>query len=85
MFQPMDVEFSNEHAAAAARDVTFDMGDSLVRVLQSLRTSWFTTVTVFGGGRDNSPILSDGRIGEPRKNPRHYDPNRPKQCVQEFG
>ena len=34
---------------------------------------------------DNSPILSDGGIDEPRKNPRHYDPNRPKQCVQEFG
>ena len=49
MFQPMDVEFSNENAATAARDVTFNMGDSLVRVLQSLRTSWFTTVTAFGG------------------------------------
>ena len=46
MFQSIDLEFSSKHAATAARDI---LGDSLVRVLQNLRTSWITTVMAYGG------------------------------------
>ena len=60
------------------------LGDSLVRVLQSLRTSWMTTVMAFGGAF-NSPIQSNDGVDEPRKNSGHIDSNRHKQGVQELG
>ena len=42
------------------------LGDSLVRVLSNLRTSWVTTVMAFGGAT-NSPIISDGGTDESRE------------------
>ena len=42
--------------------------DSLVRVLQNLRTSWITTVMAFGGATITQLYRSDGGVNEPRKN-----------------
>ena len=44
------------------------LGDSLVGVLQNLRTYWITTVMAFGGCND-SPAISDGGADEPREDP----------------
>ena len=46
------------------------LGDSLVRVLSNLRTSWVTTVMAFGGA-----TISDGRVDETRENPLCNDPS----------
>ena len=50
------------------------MGDSLVRVLQNLRTSWITKVIVFRA--HDSPAVLNGGTDEPRKSSEHNDFNR---------
>ena len=56
--------------------------DSLVRVLQNLRTSWITTVMVFGFATKAhlyrmEELMNPGRIPS-------NDTSRDKQCVQRF-
>ena len=49
LLQSSDLEPGSKPAATTTGDITSDTGDSLVRVLSNLRTSWVTTVMAFGG------------------------------------
>ena len=54
------------------------LGDSLVRVLQNLRTSWITTAMAFGGATI-AQLFRMVELMNPARIPN--DPNRDKQCI----
>ena len=55
------------------------LGDSLVRVLQNLRTSWITTVMAFGGATI-AQLFWMVEMMNPERTPN--DPNRDEQCIK---
>ena len=77
------MESSNEHAATAASDVTFGIG----RLSGEIFAELTDLMDHYGDGlrmRHISPVISDGGVDKPRKNPGHSDFDWHKQRVQEL-